>query len=113
MSESKTNLIEHELRRKVRKRLENQVSEAVQVLMKGLPGFRFENVRFDLNESPYFTVFNKKREKLNYGELQFGLMSDNQRIEKFLFAILSHCFETRLLDQEVQELIRKATLLDD
>ena len=113
MSESKTNLIENELRKKVQKNVRSRVKEGVRVIMKDFPQFRFDTVRFDLHENHAFSVFDDGRGRLHYGELQFSPGSDYDRIENFIYDVLSQCFEKRLLDAEVKHLIKKATLLDD
>lgn len=113
MSESKTNLIENELRKKVQKNVRSRVKEGIRVIMKDFPQFRFDTVRFDLHENHAFSVFDDGRGRLHYGELQFSPGSDYDRIENFIYDVLSQCFEKKLLDAEVEHLIKKATLLDD
>ena len=113
MSKSKTNLIENELRKKVQRNVRSRVKEGIRIIMKDLPQFRFDTVRFDLHENHAFSVFDDGRGRLHYGELQFSPGSDNDRIENLIYDVLSQCFEQRLLDDEVTNLIKKATLLED
>tara|TARA_R100000951_G_scaffold52288_2_gene44002 strand:- start:145 stop:486 length:342 start_codon:yes stop_codon:yes gene_type:complete len=113
MSETKVNLIEKELRKKVQKNIRSHIKTGVHQMMKDMPSFRFDTVRFDLHENHAFSVFDENRGRLHYGELQFSPGSDNDRIENFIYSVLSQCFEERLLDEEVKHLIKKATLLDE
>ena len=113
MSETKVNLIENELRKKVQKNIRSHIKEGVHKIMKDMPSFRFDTVRFNLKENHSFCVFDQNRGRLHYGELQFSPGSDNDRIENFIYSILSQCFEEKLLDAEIKHLIKKATLLDE
>jgi hypothetical protein len=113
MSESKTNLIEEELRKKVRRKIRSRVEKGVRTILDDFPKFRFDTVRFDLHENHAFSVFDENRGRLHYGELQFSPGSDNERVENFIYTVLSQCFEERLVDAEVKHLIKKATLLED
>lgn len=113
MSETKTNLIENELRKKVQKNVRSRVKEGIRVIMKDFPQFTFDTVRFDLRENHAFIVFDDGKDRLHYGELQFSPGRDNDRIENFIYDVLSQCFEQKLLDAEVKHLIKKATLLED
>ena len=113
MSESKTNLIENELRKKVQRKIKSRIEKGVSLILDDFPQFRFDTVRFDLHENHAFSVFDESGGKIYYGELQFSPGSDNERVGDFIYSILSQCFEEKLLDAEVKHLIKKATLLDD
>ena len=108
----KTNLIENELRRKVQKVIKNQISEGVDLMLKDMPRLGFETIRFDLHENSSFSVFDDSNGRIYRGELRFDVGTDDEKIKNFLYSVLSKCFEEKLLNASVEDLIRKATLLD-
>ncbi len=111
MSETKTNAIETELRKKVQKKLRKQARRGLDVIIEDMPGFCWESIKFNLYENAMFNVRGLKNDKDL--KLEFNLNTNGKRLEDFIYSVLSQSFEEKLLDQEIKNLIKKATFLDD
>ena len=113
MEESKTNLIEKELARKVERKLKKQIKAGIQTMLEGCPNFRFDTVNFPLEDIQVdtFSVYDPSFARIRECNVKLSLDSTDS-LERLVYEIFNQVFSKTLLDEEIKLLIKKATLLD-